>query len=932
MVVLTKRIDDMTKRKSEKGKKEKEKSEKGLIAESFDWDDESVSSDDEGSTKIRAFMAIVEEEPSVGKADARSGQWVDITMKKNLKNTVSINCSLQNEVIRVNLENESLKDEIIDLKKVIEKWTCSKVTLDQLLSKQVLGNIVKVLGGKGRRKEKISSKEVVFTKADESSSMLAPEITSNLESECDSQEPFSPLPKLIGAAPSGTSESLISLFDLTLNMADLTLDTHVSKKTRPSVKVSPAYVIKRKTEKSSDVPKPCSNKKADSPTEQLLLTLMEEVKGLKRKIEIPSSTSPSCSQPSSSKVTKQKTCFGPCKHCGFKNNLSDDCYLKPKCSTCGSTDHLTKEHLEHVVVKKTLSKLKAQSPLKPSPKKAPMIPKPFKECKYYGFNDHHSDHCEFYLGCEVCGLPQEESGPKVVFRDDSSGDIEGISQLCDANYKILFTKTQGTIYNQNDKVALIAPRRRDVYVIDMSSFNKESNACFFAKASPSVNWLWHKRLTHLNFKNINDLAKHNLVSGLSSLTLSKGKSCLACEKGKHLRDHSKQRDHFPLTNEYSRYTWIFCLKKKRDEADCIMYFIRKMENLNEVRVKELRSDNGTEFRNHKLEEFCNENGISQNFSSPCTPEQNSVAKRRNKTLIEAARTMLNSAKLPKQFWGEVVNTACYTQNRSIIVKRHGKTSYDVFRGRSPDISYFYVFRCPVHIHNHWDHLGKFDEKADDGFFLGYSPVAKAFRVFNIRRQEMEEIVHVTFSEDDEAISQSSTEGDAINFNENRSFLDDEFLEPKSEVTQCPINTEYFPYIPTYENTTPSESLILQVSVTSEDPPEFTKADNHPALNEPDQTVSADHFEPADLFESAEPQINVIIEPINRWSREKHIELVNIIGEPLAGITTRSRIRDSDVASAFECLYVNFLSEIEPKKLIEALEEEGWIIAMQEELN
>ncbi|GKE16912.1 hypothetical protein Tco_1424489, partial [Tanacetum coccineum] len=231
--------------------------------------------DDEGSIKIRAFMEIAEDEPSVGKADARSGQWVDITMKKvhrllsmtdgderkhvldytyvdlhyvedqrknlvnkfnllkqeislhkselsNLKNTVSINCSFQNKVIRVNLENESLKDEIIKLKKVIEKWTCSKVTLDQLLSEQVLGNIVKALGGKGRRKEKISSKEVVFTKADESSSVLTPEITSDSESECDSQEP---LPKLIGAPPSGTSESLISLSELTLNMANLTLDT-----------------------------------------------------------------------------------------------------------------------------------------------------------------------------------------------------------------------------------------------------------------------------------------------------------------------------------------------------------------------------------------------------------------------------------------------------------------------------------------------------------------------------------------------------------------------------------------------------------------------------------------------------------------------------------------------------------------------------------
>nr|GEV11878.1 hypothetical protein [Tanacetum cinerariifolium] len=177
-----------------------------MSAESFDWDDESVSSNDEGSTKIRAFMAIAKDEPLVGKVD----------------------------------------DEIIDLKKAIEKWTCSKVTLDQLLSEQVPKTIVKALGGKGRRKEKISSKEVVFTNTDESSSVLAPKITFDSESECDSQEPLPPLPKLIGAAPSGTSESLIVLSDLTLNMADLTLDTPILKKTRPSVKVSPAYFIKKR--------------------------------------------------------------------------------------------------------------------------------------------------------------------------------------------------------------------------------------------------------------------------------------------------------------------------------------------------------------------------------------------------------------------------------------------------------------------------------------------------------------------------------------------------------------------------------------------------------------------------------------------------------------------------------------------------------------
>ncbi|GJR78301.1 hypothetical protein Tco_0149086 [Tanacetum coccineum] len=206
MAVLTKRIDDMTKGKSEKGNKEKEKSEKGQwvdvtmkkvhrLLSMTDGDERKHVLDythvdlhyveDQRKNLVNKFN-LLKQEISLNKSEL-----------SKLKNTVSINCSLQNEVIRVDLENESLKDEISDLKKVIEKWTCSKVTLDQLLSEQVPGNIVKALGGKSRRKEKISSKEVVFSKADESSSMLAPEITSDSEFECDTQEPLPPLPKLI---------------------------------------------------------------------------------------------------------------------------------------------------------------------------------------------------------------------------------------------------------------------------------------------------------------------------------------------------------------------------------------------------------------------------------------------------------------------------------------------------------------------------------------------------------------------------------------------------------------------------------------------------------------------------------------------------------------------------------------------------------------
>ncbi|GJW95457.1 hypothetical protein Tco_0175129 [Tanacetum coccineum] len=331
MVVLTKRIDDLIKRKCEKGKSDKGKSEKRLIAESFDWDDESVSSEDEDTTKIKAFMKIAEDESSVRKANARSDyshvdlHYVEVQRKNlvnkfnllkqklsshkselsNLKNTVSVNCSLQNEIIRVNLENESLKDEISNLKKVIEKWTCSKLTLDQLLFEQVPGNIIKVLGGRGKRKEKIFSKEVIFTKPDESSYVLIPDITFDFESEYETQEPLPPLPKLIGSEPASTLDSFISLADLTLNMADLTLNTTVPKKIKQtSDKVSPFHVKKKTKTKPSSVLVTYTENKVDLSAEQLLLTLIEEVKGLKEQIKTPSSTPPSTSQTSCSKLVK----------------------------------------------------------------------------------------------------------------------------------------------------------------------------------------------------------------------------------------------------------------------------------------------------------------------------------------------------------------------------------------------------------------------------------------------------------------------------------------------------------------------------------------------------------------------------------------------------------------------------------------------------
>ncbi|GKD71120.1 retrovirus-related pol polyprotein from transposon TNT 1-94, partial [Tanacetum coccineum] len=489
-----------------------------------------------------------------------------------------------------------------------------------------------------------------------------------------------------------------------------------------------------------------------------------------------------------------------------------------RCEVFGSLTHTTTDHYDIEWFKRgeTLQAKKAEDlkstraeSLNANRSKTPTKRKPI----WYldsGCSRHMTD-VKSYLHKYV-----EQSGPKVVFGDDSTCTTEGygsikcngimftkvafvnglkynlisISQLCDAKYIVQFDEKRGTIFNSNKEVVMIASRVRDVYVLDMTSSAQES--CFFAKASENINWLWHKRLAHLNFKTINKLEKQNLVVGLPSLVYSKDKPCSSCGKGKHHRANFKTKQTFsikkclhflhmdlfgPVTprsinhekytlviiDEYSRYTWVYFLKKKSQTHESIMSFIKRVENQNDIKVKQLKTNNGTEYKNSILVKFYNEKGISQNFSSSYTPEQNGFAERKNRTLIEAARTMLSGSVFSKQYWTEAVATACYTQNRSTIVKRYLKTPYEIFHKRIPNISFLHVFGCLVYIHNRKDHLGKFDEKADDAYLLGYSLVSMAFRVFNTRRQQIKE--HITFDESPNAIKFSKPSVDNINIAE-----------------------------------------------------------------------------------------------------------------------------------------------------------------------
>ncbi|GJS86499.1 putative ribonuclease H-like domain-containing protein [Tanacetum coccineum] len=150
-------------------------------------------------------------------------------------------------------------------------------------------------------------------------------------------------------------------------------------------------------------------------------------------------------------------------------------------------------------------------------------------------------------------------------------------------------------------------------------------------------------------------------------------------------------------------------------------------------------------------------GIKREFSVARTPQQNGVAERKNKTLIEATRTMLADLLLPTTFWAKAVNTACYVQNRVLVTKPHNKTPYELLLGRPPSISFMRPFEYPVTILNTLDPLGKFDRKTDEGFLVGYSINSKAFRIFNTRTKKVEENLHINFLENKPNVVRSGPE-------------------------------------------------------------------------------------------------------------------------------------------------------------------------------
>ncbi|GKA46003.1 retrovirus-related pol polyprotein from transposon TNT 1-94 [Tanacetum coccineum] len=278
---------------------------------------------------------------------------------------------------------------------------------------------------------------------------------------------------------------------------------------------------------------------------------------------------------------------------------------------------------------------------------------------------------------------------RVYYVEGLNHNLFSVGQFCDADLEVAFRKS--TCF---------------VRVFRETTFLSRITNSRLVMAS--------KTFSLYNFDYINLLSKKDIVIGLPKLKYVKDQLCSSCELSKAKRSSFKSKTvssskgrlnllHMDSINgekyilvivdDYSPYTWTLFLRSKDETPEVLKDFLTMIQRNLQAPVISVRTDRGTEFLNKTLNAFFKEEGIEHQTSTPRTPEQNGVVERRNRTLVEAARTMLSASKLPLFFWAEAIATACYTQNRSIIIPTHEKTAYHIINDRKPSIKHLHIFGC-----------------------------------------------------------------------------------------------------------------------------------------------------------------------------------------------------------------------------------------------
>ncbi|GJS51122.1 putative ribonuclease H-like domain-containing protein [Tanacetum coccineum] len=583
---------------------------------------------------------------------------------------------------------------------------------------------------------------------------------------------------------------------------------------------------------------------------------------------------------------------------------------------------------------------------------------------------------------------------RVYYVEGLGHNLFSVGQFCDSDLEVAFRKHTCFVRDIKGTDILKGSRGTNLYTISIDEMMKSSPICLLSKASKSKSWLWHRRLNHLNFGTINDLARKDLVRGLPRLKFEKDHLCSACQLGK-----SKKFSHRPksentnmevlhtlhmdlcgpmrvqsikgkkyilvIVDDYSRFTWVKFLRSKDETLEFVTNFLKQIQvGLNKT-VRFIRTDNGTEFVNQVMSEYYEGVGIFHQKSVPRTPQQNGVVERRNRTLVEAARTMMIFSKAPMFLWAEAVATACYTQNRSLIHTRHNKTPYELVHDKKPDLTFFRVFGALCYPTNDSENLGKFQAKADIGIFVGYAPSRKGYRIYNKRTRRLMETIHVTFDEMHQSMApvrmSSGPEPVIVTPGQLKSGLAptdkelemlfqpmfDEHLEQSRGNEPVPSATEITAHVvppgtslsTTIAQDAPSTSassstsdihLPVQHQEIAEEPTHEDTPINHDVLHPSHNLVTGDPGlaqSSSRNVNSAEPiQVNYPPDHLRRWTKDHPLD--NIVGNPSRPVSTRKQL----ASDALWCCFHTELSKVEPKNFKMAVIEDCWFQAMQDEIH
>jgi transposase InsO family protein len=377
-------------------------------------------------------------------------------------------------------------------------------------------------------------------------------------------------------------------------------------------------------------------------------------------------------------------------------------------------------------------------------------------------------------GLGKIAISPDHSISNVFLVDSLDYNLLSVSQLCKMGYNCLFTDISVIVFRRNDdSIAFKRVLDGQLYLVDFNDNKAELDTCLIAKTN--MGWLWYRRLAHVGMKNLHKLLKGDHILGLTNVYFEKDMICRACQAGKQVGVYHSHKNimttdmplellHMDLfgpiayisiggskycliiVDDYSRFTWVFFLQEKSQTQETLKRFLRRTQNEFGLRIKKIRSDNETEFKNSQIEGCLEEEGIKHEFSSPYTPQQNGVVERKNRTLQDMTRTMLDEYKTPNRFWAEAINTACYSINWLYLHRILKKTSYELPTGKKPNVSYFRVFRSKCFILIKRGRSSKFAPKAVEGFLLGYDSNTRAYRVFNKSTRLVEVSCDIVFNE------------------------------------------------------------------------------------------------------------------------------------------------------------------------------------------